>query len=219
MFELPLFPLHTVLFPGMPLHLHIFESRYRLMVQQCMEKNQAFGVVLIRNGQDVGDQNVRIYTIGCSARITATEPLKNGHLNLTARGEQRFRILKVSNSQPFRLGQVEAMPIKSSRRLKTKYDIETFCRLVKKYLRVFSKIGSNEPDLSLLQLPEEPALLLYLAASIIQLPSYEKQPLLEAESLEQFFDRVERLYRRETAVLLHLLRISNNNARRSAAFN
>jgi Lon protease-like protein len=219
MFELPLFPLYTVLFPGMPLHLHIFESRYRLLVQQCMEKNQAFGVVLIRRGQEADDQNVKIYTIGCTARITAIEPLKNNNLNLTARGEQRFRILKVSDSQPFLLGQVEAMPIERSRRLKIKYNIETFCRLVKKYLRVFSKIGSNEPDLSLLQLPEEPILLLYLAASIIQLPSYEKQPLLETESLEQFFDQLERLYRRETAVLMKLLTISDNNARRSAAVN
>ncbi|MCJ7624068.1 MAG: LON peptidase substrate-binding domain-containing protein [Anaerolineaceae bacterium] len=219
MFELPLFPLHTVLFPGMPLHLHIFESRYQLMIQQCMEKNQGFGVVLIRSGQDTGNQNVKFYPIGCSARITAIEPLKDGHLNLVARGEQRFRILKVSDTQPFLLGQVEAIPIESSPGLMNKYNIDAFSQLVRKYLHVFSKISTDETDLSLLQLPDEPTLLLYLAASIIQLPSYEKQPLLEAKSLEQFFDRLERIYQREKAVLLHLLPISNNNARRSAAVN
>ena len=219
MFQVPLFPLYTVLFPGMPLYLRIFEQRYRLMVRHCLEKNQAFGVVLIRRGQEANQKNTEYYTVGCTARITEVEPLEDGQVNLTARGEQRFRILKVSDSQPFPQGQVESMPIESSPSLMNKYNIDAFSQLVRKYLLALSKIGAGEPDLSLLQLPDEPILLLYLAASIIQLPSFEKQPLLETRSLEQLFDRVERIYRRETAVLLHLLSLRDNNAGRSTAVN
>ena len=219
MFTLPLFPLYTVLFPGMPLHLHIFEQRYKQMIQQCIEKNQAFGIVLIRRGRDVGDKKVSYYSTGCSARITAIEPLQDGHLNLTTRGEQRFRILKVSDSQPFLQGQVEAIPIENSPGLMNKYNTASFSQLIRKYLRVFSKIGTDKLDLGQLQLPDEPILLLYLAASIIQIPSYEKQLLLETKSLELFFDRIERLYWREITILQHLVPISNNNARRSAGDN
>ncbi|HSG18664.1 MAG TPA: LON peptidase substrate-binding domain-containing protein, partial [Anaerolineae bacterium] len=50
MFELPIFPLNTVLFPGMPLSLHIFEDRYKLMIGKCLQERRAFGVVLIRQG-------------------------------------------------------------------------------------------------------------------------------------------------------------------------
>ena len=52
MIELPLFPLNTVLFPGMPLGLHIFEDRYKLMIGQCVQERRPFGVVLIRSGQE-----------------------------------------------------------------------------------------------------------------------------------------------------------------------
>jgi len=55
MYELALFPLFTVLFPGMPLHLRIFEPRYRLMIKRCLDANQPFGVVLIRKGEEARD--------------------------------------------------------------------------------------------------------------------------------------------------------------------
>jgi uncharacterized protein len=61
-FELPLFPLQTVLFPGMPFVLHIFEQRYRQMIGECLRDDQPFGVVLIREGEEVGDPLVEPFT-------------------------------------------------------------------------------------------------------------------------------------------------------------
>src|SRR5690349_19805632 len=68
--KLPLFPLNTVLFPGVPLPLHIFEERYRLMIGRCIEQHAPFGVVLIRE-LDRADTNpdVTFYTVGTTAQI------------------------------------------------------------------------------------------------------------------------------------------------------
>ena len=85
-FELPLFPLHTVLFPGMPLALHVFEPRYLQMVGECMRTRQPFGVVLIREGQEVGDPTAELFPVGCTAEIAQLQPLEDGRLQLLVIG-------------------------------------------------------------------------------------------------------------------------------------
>ena len=67
-YKLPLFPLQTVLFPGAPILLHIFEERYRLMIGRCLEQNSPFGVVLIRQGTEV-DPDAIPYGVGTTAQI------------------------------------------------------------------------------------------------------------------------------------------------------
>src|SRR5712691_11117723 len=65
---LPLFPLGSVLFPGALMPLHIFESRYRLLVRRCIQRKQSFGIVLIRSGSEVG-ASAEPHAIGTEARI------------------------------------------------------------------------------------------------------------------------------------------------------
>ena len=89
-FELPLFPLHAVLFPGGPLKLRIFEARYVDMIGRCMRGDEPFAVALIVEGREVGP--ARTASIGTSARITDFERLRDGLLGITARGERRFTI-------------------------------------------------------------------------------------------------------------------------------
>ncbi|HQF70729.1 MAG TPA: LON peptidase substrate-binding domain-containing protein, partial [Promineifilum sp.] len=69
MYELPLFPLNLVLFPGMPLPLHIFEERYKEMVADCLRENRPFGVVLIAEGRAEGGAPARPHVVGCTAEI------------------------------------------------------------------------------------------------------------------------------------------------------
>jgi len=69
MFELPLFPLNTVLYPGTPLYLHIFEPRYQRMINLCLNEHRPFGVVLIRHGQEALGPLAEPYRIGCTADI------------------------------------------------------------------------------------------------------------------------------------------------------
>jgi uncharacterized protein len=71
---IPLFPLETVLFPYTALPLHIFEPRYREMVMHCLETDSPFGVVLIREGREVGDAEVQVHEVGTLARIGRLAP-------------------------------------------------------------------------------------------------------------------------------------------------
>ena len=83
--RVPLFPLSTVLFPGGPLPLRIFEARYVDMISRCMKDDSPFGVVLIREGDEVGP--AKTHDIGTLARIVDWYQGSDGLLGVTARGE------------------------------------------------------------------------------------------------------------------------------------
>jgi uncharacterized protein len=94
--SLALFPLHVVLFPGGPLPLRIFETRYVDMVRNCMRTSSNFGVVLIRVGNEVGP--AQTFQVGTAASIVDFHQLSDGLLGLSCLGGQRFRI-KTSSVQ------------------------------------------------------------------------------------------------------------------------
>jgi Lon protease-like protein len=89
-----LFPLHTVLFPGGPLPLRIFETRYTDMVRNCMREQQPFGVVLIQEGEEAGPVATTA-TVGCSARIADFYTLQDGLLGISCVGERKFSVQRV----------------------------------------------------------------------------------------------------------------------------
>ena len=86
MLDLPLFPLQTVLFPGIPFQLHIFEERYKQMVARCLDERVPFGVVLIRKGREALGPVAQTYPVGCTAQIARVENLPQGRFNLTVVG-------------------------------------------------------------------------------------------------------------------------------------
>ena len=88
--EIALFPLKTVLFPGGPLPLRIFETRYVDMVKRCLREQQAFGVVLIREGEETGA--AEFHDVGTSARIVDFHTMPDGLLGLMTTGERRYRV-------------------------------------------------------------------------------------------------------------------------------
>ena len=89
-----LFPLHTVLFPGGPLPLRIFETRYLDMVRRCAREQQPFGVVLIQEGEEAGPVATTA-TVGCSARIADFYTMQDGLLGISCIGESKFRVRRV----------------------------------------------------------------------------------------------------------------------------
>jgi len=91
---IPLFPLHTVLFPGGPLPLRIFETRYTDMVRRCMREQRPFGVLMIEEGEEAGDVATTA-AVGCSARIADFGTLPDGLLGISCIGERRFRVQRV----------------------------------------------------------------------------------------------------------------------------
>lgn len=91
---LPLFPLEVVLLPGTPLPLHIFESRYKEMIAECLSNRAPFGVV-----RTIDDG---IAKIGCTAEIvTVTKEYSDGRLDLVARGVERFEVLELNRERSF----------------------------------------------------------------------------------------------------------------------
>ncbi len=117
---LPLFPLGTVLFPGMTLPLRVFEERYRQMVADLLAKPEAareFGVVAIRKGREVAtdsapdsDSAPELHEIGCVARLRESTRHPDGRFDLVAIGTRRFRLLRTDDSLPYYQGEVEELP-------------------------------------------------------------------------------------------------------------
>lgn len=107
--QVPLFPLNTVLFPGGPLPLRIFEPRYLDMVSACFKNDGPFGVLLIREGGETGPATT--HTVGTLARITDWYQGSDGLLGVTAVGEKRFRLL-ASHREPngLNIGDIEILP-------------------------------------------------------------------------------------------------------------
>lgn len=108
--SLPLFPLATVLFPGGPLALRIFETRYLDMVRECAREGSTFGVCLIVGGREVGEPAMPA-AVGTEARIVDFQTLPDGLLGITCRGEGRFRVQKTRvRDNGLLIGEVEDIP-------------------------------------------------------------------------------------------------------------
>jgi len=103
--DLRLFPLQTVLFPGMRMPLHIFEERYRVMVRECIEEDAPFGVLLIKSGPETGGTAIP-HDVGTTARILQVEYLEDGRMNIFTLGERRFRTITLNTTQPYLRGEV-----------------------------------------------------------------------------------------------------------------
>src|SRR5438876_1206811 len=105
--EIPLFPLpNLVLFPHIVVPLHIFEERYKLMINDCIDRSEVFGLVLLRSGAEQESEET-IHRVGVTARIVEVERLDEGRLNILCQGENRFRIHRFLQQTPFWKGAVD----------------------------------------------------------------------------------------------------------------
>jgi Lon protease-like protein len=205
---LPLFPLSTVLFPGMRLPLHIFEERYRLLAAhlQAQPEPRRFGVIAIRKGREVGADGITaLCDIGCVADVRQIAPHPDGRFDLATVGAERFRLLRLDDSGPYFQGEVELIddeelpPGTDDGANALAFATGRVQAGFRGYLNALADRGGGV--ISVTDLPDEPVLLSYVvgAAMIIDLP--ERQSLLAAPSaLDRL--RLERsLLVRETAML------------------
>ena len=179
--DLPLFPLHVVLFPDMPLPLHIFEPRYREMILRCREDKSPFGIVLIEDRQETSTQ-VQPHLVGTTARITQYEELPDGRMNILVFGETRFHIEQTRQDQPYLSAQVQPFWEEEIKVEQVQSAVECVGDLFKTYLSALFEMSGRA--LSTLQLPSDPELLSYAVASVVQVPLLEKQTLLAMTSTE-----------------------------------
>ena len=104
--NLPLFPLNTVLFPGGTIPLQVFEPRYLRLIDDCLNSDSKFGVVLIKEGKEVGGPSVPM-SIGTIAKITSVKNLPNNRLLVTSIGTDRFNILEILKDDPYMVASVD----------------------------------------------------------------------------------------------------------------
>src|SRR6202042_2709242 len=109
---LPLFPLGTVLYPGLLLPSHIFEERYRQLVRDLLDgpEPRRFGVIAIRKGRETGVDGISaLHDIGCTATLRQVTEQDDGRFHLVTVGTQRFRLAAVDDTQPYLQGEVELL--------------------------------------------------------------------------------------------------------------
>src|SRR4051794_23711724 len=109
---IPIFPLpNVVLFPNVFLPLHIFEPRYRQMVEDALKGDRIIGMVLLRPGWESNyEGRPAVYPIGCAGVITHAERLPDGRFNIVLRGMEKFRISEEEPGRQYRMAQVEPVP-------------------------------------------------------------------------------------------------------------
>ncbi len=211
MYELPLFPLNTVLFPGMPISLHIFEPRYKLMIEQCIQIAQPFGVVLIREGVEALGPSAEPHQIGCSAQITQVERLEDGRMNIVAVGVERFQIRSLSHAKPYLVGMVESFPLDNNDAYAVTRAGEQLRPWVERYLVTLSEAAADETPIELQQLPDDPLALGYLAAAVVQIPLEQKQTLLATDHAADLLTSIRAIYRHELPLLNAMIRYEAHN--------
>jgi len=176
--EISLFPLpNLVLFPHIVVPLHIFEDRYKLMINGCIDHDEVFGLVLLHNAADEESEET-IHRIGVTARIVEVERLEEGRMNILCEGENRFRIHRFTQQTPFWKGAVDFFDDKEH--LGTESLYEQVGDLYRSVATLSSQLsGSQEAELIL---PDSPTDLSYMVSYVLDIDSEEKQKLLEMES-------------------------------------
>ena len=206
--HISLFPLNTILVPGLVLPLHIFEPRYRLMVQELLEipdeEEREFGVVAIRDGHDVTTMGIdALHPIGISAVMREVAPSEGGRYDIVTTGARRFTVTALDTSSPLLSAEVEwlpePVPVESAElSLLTKSTLSEFAA----YRAALS--GELNSDVSIFEeLPKDPVVVGYLLTAAILLPTDERQALLAAETAESRLELVRTLLRRETSLIQH----------------
>jgi uncharacterized protein len=188
--EIALFPLNTVLFPGGPLPLRIFETRYTDMVRRCMREQSAFGVVLIRAGVESGEV-ASAADIGTTARIVDFYQLPDRLLGITCQGERRFRVLS-RRRQPdgLNLATVEWLPEDSGVAVPAEY--QHLADLLRKVLPELGEIYQSVPKHF-----DDAAWVGARLVEILPISLGDKQACLEMDDPLQRLARVSPLIRRE----------------------
>jgi Lon protease-like protein len=175
-----LFPLNMVLFPGGPLPLRIFETRYVDMVRRCMREGASFGVVLIREGAEVGPAET--FDVGTLADIVDFHQLSDGLLGLSCIGRERFRIRSRSR-------QADGLNLADVDRLSPEPKVpvpERHSRLAELLKNVLPQLGEVYEGIEMR--PEDAAWVGYRLAEILPIPLADKQSILELDDPIQRLD-------------------------------
>jgi Lon protease-like protein len=213
---LPLFPLGTVLFPGLVLPLHVFEERYQALVRNLMalpaDEAREFGVVAIRSGWEVEratpggepaaglttSTSLSLYEVGCSAQIRQVTEHPDGRFDIVTVGRKRFRIVDVDDSgTPYLTAQVEWLPEATGEPGLADALAPGVLAIFQRYLRMLR--GESIPTGE--QLPDDPNVLSHLIAATASLTLDDRQQLLALPDTVSRLKAERSILNREVALL------------------
>ncbi|MFI6129127.1 LON peptidase substrate-binding domain-containing protein [Micromonospora sp. NPDC051141] len=211
--RLPVFPLGTVLFPGLVLPLHIFEERYRALVRHLVGLPEGapreFGVVAIQAGWEVAPAGppgrsglaggeITLHEVGCTAELRQVTELADGGFDIVTVGRRRFRIAEIDDdAEPYLTAEVEWLPEPAG-------PDEVADVLAARVISVFRNyLGLIRPDQEEIseQLPEDPTVLSHLVAATAALTVADRQRLLAIDDTAGRLRAELRLLNRESALL------------------
>jgi hypothetical protein len=184
---LPLFPLGTVLFPGLLLPLHIFEERYRQLVRDLQDgpEPRRFGVIAIRQGRETGVDGIQaLHEIGCTATLRQVKPLEDGRYDIVTVGTERFRLASLDDSRAYLQGEVDLLP----EEVGDPAGAAQAARVVRDAFRAYlsALAGRGVTQISAPELPEDPVTLSYLVGASMIIDLSDRQTLLgEADALHR----------------------------------
>ena len=209
--DLPLFPLNTVLFPQARMPLHIFEPRYREMIDRCLQEDLAFGVLLIKEGEEVGGPATP-HEIGTVARVVDVARLDDGRMNIIVAGVTRFKLREQHTDRAYLTGRIQLLADENVDLKKAERAAQRTGALFEKYVAAVRSIAESdeETEKEELELPKDPTVLSYAIAAGLPISPSDKQTLLATPTT------VQRL-RRESAYLvreLELLRLVSDRSER-----
>jgi Lon protease-like protein len=164
-----------VLFPDAAMPLRIFEDRYKLMVQRCLESDSEFGVVLIKSGFEVGGP-AETYSVGTVARIFDVERRDDGTIRIAVAGRERFRIESITQQLPYLEGQVTLLEEDPGAAL-SQDELESVRSAASSQVRLVH--GLNGGWLREPKLHDDPVALSYFIAVLLQVKGDENQAVLE----------------------------------------
>ena len=179
---IPMFPLSLVLFPEQILPLHIFEDRYRTMVEEIIDDDREFGVVLIERGSEVGGGDTR-KSIGTLAEIIDSEKSNDGRWLLIAKGTKRIKTSRWLEDSPYPRAEVSFLDEEEF----ISCDAQEWLKIVthmRKVLAILAELGDDVAPISI-NISEDPLLGSFQMSSILPITPFDSQKLLEAASVDE----------------------------------
>jgi uncharacterized protein len=183
--QLPVFPLSTVVFPGVRMPLHVFEDRYRALVHHLLtipdRSMRLFGIVAIREGYEVGRHGVQsVHRVGCLVQMTSVEPYEDGRFDIEVVGRQRLRLDGLDTSGSYLVGDVDLLEERTPKGRDVAHEAGRTLATFEEYRRRLSELrGGAVLDG---ELPRDPQYLSYSLAATCLLTLQERQSLLEADT-------------------------------------
>lgn len=197
-----MFPLGSVLVPGMILPLHVFEPRYRALVRDCLAGDREFGVVLIARGPEVGGGDVRT-DVGTMARIVRADQLPDGRFAVGAVGMRRIRVDAWLEDDPYPRAELSDWPDREAGGGEAGRAAElagVVDRLLRRVAALRAELGDPAPPLDL-SLAGDPLVASYQATAIAPLGPADRQDLLAAPGAVARLEALERLLGEQVELL------------------